>query len=97
MNKWLTDIDVESCGWALQVLELSTTPTLVVQIKQLFDILPPNQQDGLTLFKLLVDKLDLKTFENTKLLQDYILPPSLLWQKCCPWLFLFQGSLQDVC
>ena len=26
----------------------------------------------MTLFKLLVDKLDSKTFENTKLLQDYI-------------------------
>ena len=65
-------MDVESCDWALQVLELSTVPTLLVQIKQSFDILPKTQQGGLTLFKLLVDKLDTKTFENTKLLQDYI-------------------------
>jgi hypothetical protein len=54
------------------VLELSTVPTLLVQIKQSFDILPKTQQGGLTLFKLLIDKLDAKTFENIKLLQDYI-------------------------
>ena len=65
-------MDVESCDWALQVLELSTVPTLLVQIKQSFGILPKTQQGGLALFKLLVDKLDAKTFENTKLLQDYI-------------------------
>jgi predicted small integral membrane protein len=61
VNEWHSDIDVESCYWALQVLELSTVPTL-----------PKTQQGGLTLFKLRVDKLDAKTFENTKLLQDYI-------------------------
>jgi hypothetical protein len=72
VNEWQSDIDVESCDWALQVLELSTVPTLLVQIKQSFEILPKTQQGGLTLFKLLVDKLDAKTFENTKLLQDYI-------------------------
>ena len=72
VNEWLTDIDVESCDWALQVIKLSTTPNLLVQIKRSFDILPPSQQGGLTLFKLLIDKLDSKTFENTKLLQDYI-------------------------
>ena len=72
VNEWRSDIDVESCDWALQVLELSTVPTLLVQIKQTFDILPKTQQGGLTLFKLLVDKLDAKSFENTKLLQDYI-------------------------
>ena len=72
VNEWRSDVDVESCDWALQVLELSTVPTLLVQIKQSFDILPQMQHGGLTLFKLLVDKLDAKTFENTKLLQDYI-------------------------
>jgi len=72
VNKWRSDVDVESCDWALQVLELSTVPTLLVQIKQSYDILPQIQQGGLTLFKLLVDKLDAKSFENTKLLQDYI-------------------------
>ena len=72
VNEWRSDIDVESCDWALQVLELSTAHTLLVQIIQSFDILPTTQQGGLTLFKLLVDKLDAKTFENTKLLQDYI-------------------------
>jgi hypothetical protein len=72
VNQWLSDVDVESCDWALQVIELSTVPTLLVQIKQSFDILPPDQQGNITLFKLLVDKLDSKTFENTKLLQDYI-------------------------
>jgi hypothetical protein len=72
INEWRSDVDVESCDWALQVLELSTAPTLLVQIKQSFDILPKTQQGGLTLFKLLVDKLDAKTFEYTKLLQDYI-------------------------
>ena len=72
VNLWLSDVDVESCDWALQVIELSTVPTLLVQIKQSFDLLPPDQQGGLTLFKLLVDKLDSKTFENTKLLQEYL-------------------------
>jgi hypothetical protein len=72
VNKLCSDIYVKSCNWALQVLELSTVPTLLVQIKQLFDIFPKTQQGGLTLFKLIVDKLDAKTFENTKLLQDYI-------------------------
>jgi hypothetical protein len=72
VNEWRSDIGVERCNWALQVLELSTIPTLLVEIKQLLDILPKTQQGGLTLFKLLVNKLDAKTFENTKLLQDYI-------------------------
>ena len=72
VNQWLSDVDVESCDWALQVIELSAVPSLLVQIKQSFDILPPDQQGGLTLFKLVVDKLDSNTFENTKLLQDYI-------------------------
>jgi hypothetical protein len=72
VNEWRSDVDVESCDWALQVLELSIVPTLLVQIKQSFDILPKTQQGGLTLFKLLMDKLDAKTFENTKLLQEYI-------------------------
>jgi hypothetical protein len=58
VNEWRSDVDVESCDWALQVLKLSTAPTLLVQIKQSFDILPKTQQGGLTLFKLLVDKLD---------------------------------------
>jgi hypothetical protein len=43
INEWRSDIDVESCDWALQVIELSTTPTLLVQIKQSFDILPITQ------------------------------------------------------
>jgi hypothetical protein len=72
INEWQSDVNAESCDWALQVIELSTTPTLLVQIKQSFDILPFTQQGGITLFKLLVDKLDSKTFKNTKLLQDYI-------------------------
>ena len=55
VNEWRCGIDVESCDWALQVLELSTVPTL-------FDIHPKSQQGGLTLFKLLVNKLDAKTF-----------------------------------
>jgi hypothetical protein len=32
INEWQSDIDVESCGWVLQVLKLSTVPTLLVQI-----------------------------------------------------------------
>lgn len=63
---------IESYDWALQVVKLSTTPTLLVQIKQLLDILPKNQQGGPTLFKLIFDKLNAKTFERTTLLQDYI-------------------------
>jgi hypothetical protein len=72
INLWLSDVDVESCDWALQAVELSTVLTLLVQIKQSFDILPPDQQGGLNLFKFLVDKLDSKTFQNTKLLQEYL-------------------------
>jgi hypothetical protein len=72
INEWRSDMDVKSCDWVLQVLELSTTPSLLIQIKQSFYILPTTQQDGVTLFKLLVDKLDSNTFKNTKLLQDYI-------------------------
>ena len=55
VNEWHSDIDVKRCNWALQVLELSTIPTLLVEIKQLLDILPKTQQGGLTLFKLLVN------------------------------------------
>ena len=62
VNEWRSDVDVESCDWALQVLKLSTVPTLLVQIKQSFNMLPKTQQGGLTLFKLLVNKLDAKTF-----------------------------------
>ena len=88
VNEWRSDIDVERCNWALQVLELSTIPTLLVEIKQLLDILPKTQQGGLTLFKLHVNKLDAKTktFENTKLfritLQDFVLTVFLV--KMCP-------------
>ena len=35
INEWRSDIDVVSCNWALQVLELSTSPTLLVQIKEI--------------------------------------------------------------
>jgi len=38
----------------------------------LFDILPTTQQGGIILSKLVVDKLDAKTFEKTKLLKYYI-------------------------
>ena len=32
VNKWLSDVDVESCDWALQVIELSAVPSLLVQM-----------------------------------------------------------------
>ena len=30
VNEWRSDVDVESCDWALQVLELSTSPTCLL-------------------------------------------------------------------
>lgn len=40
VNKWRSNIDVESCNWTWQVLELLMPLPLLVQIKQSCDILP---------------------------------------------------------
>lgn len=54
------------------MLEKSILSELLIQLKQSYDMLSPSCHGGLTLFKLLVDKLDAKTYKNTKLLQNYI-------------------------
>jgi hypothetical protein len=74
VNEWCSNVDIESCDWVLQVLKLSTSPSLLVQVKQSYDYdtLPKCQQGGTMLFKLLVDKLDARTFKNTTILQDYL-------------------------
>ena len=54
------------------MLEKSILSELLIQLKQSYDMLSPSCHGGLTLFKLFVDKLDAKTYESSKLLQNYI-------------------------
>jgi len=72
INSWLSEVDVESSGWAFDKLEASTSPLLLTKLKQSFDILPLVQQGGVTLWYLLTDALAANSFENKRLLQNYL-------------------------
>ena len=66
------EVDVESRTWLLNVLTQSTEESLLVQVKQTFDTFSDAQKGGLTLFKLLVDKIDQRIFESTQALINSI-------------------------
>jgi hypothetical protein len=72
VNTFGVEVDVESSTWLLQVLLKSTESTLLVQAKQRFDTLRDTQKGGLTLFKLLVDRIDYRSFESTQALLNFI-------------------------
>ena len=65
-------MDVESSDWILQKLECSISTTLLISIKQSYDGFDKASKGGITLFKLLADKIDTASFEHKKLLQDYV-------------------------
>jgi hypothetical protein len=72
MNSYGVEVDVESSTWLLSVLTQSTEESLLVQVNQTFDTFIDAQKGGLTLFKLLVDKIDHRSFESTQALINFI-------------------------
>ena len=66
INIYGSDIDVETSLWVFRVLELSASKEVLIQVKQTYAVLPPAQQGGLTLFKLITDKIDARSFEGTQ-------------------------------
>jgi len=72
INTFCVEVDVESSTWLLQVLIQSTESSLLVQVKQTYDTLPDAQKGGLTLFKLLVDRIDHRSFESTQALLNFL-------------------------
>ena len=65
-------MDVKSCPWALIILQASTASSLLVQIKQSYDELDILQCGGLTLFKLIVDKIDACSLETTQAILTFL-------------------------
>lgn len=59
-------VDEEVCKWLLSVLEKSTFPSLLQQVKQTYDGLPVAQCIGLILFKLIIDHIDLVYFGSVQ-------------------------------
>ena len=72
MNSYGVEVDVESSTCLLSVLPQSTEDSLLVQVKQTFDTFSNAQKDGLTLFRLLVDGIDHRSFESTRALINFI-------------------------
>ena len=72
VNSYGVEVDVESSTWLLSVLTQSTGDSLLVQVKQTFDTFSDAQKGGLTLFMLLVDKIDHRSFESTQALINFI-------------------------
>jgi hypothetical protein len=57
---------LETCLWIFRVLELSASKEVLTQVMQTYAIIPPAQQGGLVLFKLITDKIDASSFEGTQ-------------------------------
>lgn len=57
------DVDVESSEWLLEVLKQSTESPIPVQVKQTLEVLDPSQHGGILFFKLIVDRIDHRSFE----------------------------------
>ena len=72
VNSYGVEVDVESSTWLLSVPTQSTQESLLVQVKQTFDTFSDAQKGGLTLFKLLVDRIDHYSFESTQALINFI-------------------------
>jgi hypothetical protein len=67
-----SSVDAESCEWLLSVLEKSTAPSLLQQVKQAYDSLPSVQRGGLSLYKLVMDRIDLRSFESIQGLVSFL-------------------------
>ena len=65
-------MEVKSCPWALIILQASTASSLLVQIKQSYNKLDILQCGGLTLFKLIVDKIDACSFKSTQVILTFL-------------------------
>jgi hypothetical protein len=72
VNTHGVEVDVESSTWLLSVLTKSTEAALPGQVKQTYDTLQDSEKGGLTLFKLLVDRIDHRSFESSQALINFI-------------------------
>ena len=65
-------IDIDGCEWLQTMLEASIEPGLLVRLQQSMNVFPPAERGGLTLFKLLVDKIAKPSFEFVEVGQNFL-------------------------
>lgn len=72
IHDYMSVTDMESTGWLKDVLVNSIEANCHIQLKQILDLYPEQQQGGVLLFKLLADHQDADTFEHRELYQESI-------------------------
>ena len=69
---WMSDVEIETSSWLLQVLKSSISKEIHANISHDFNSLPLYQRGGFVFFKLLMDTIHKNSDENRELLRDYL-------------------------
>ena len=72
INTAADTVEIDSSNMVSRVLSNATEKSLLLRVKQSYDVLPPAQQGGLVFFKLVADAIDKDTFENRQALIDWM-------------------------